>query len=67
MNRALVDVVRNLFHRLQIFVLYSRQLKKYQVKLPLKRGLNDMTSLTALLSNWPLVDRIRERADRAGF
>jgi len=26
-----------------------------------------MTSLTALLCNWPLVGQIRERADRAGF
>jgi hypothetical protein len=34
---------------LQIFVLYRYQLKKYQGKLPVKRGLNDMTSLTALL------------------
>jgi hypothetical protein len=29
---------------LQIFVLYRHQLKKYQGKLPVKRGLNDMTS-----------------------
>jgi hypothetical protein len=33
----------------------------------LKQGLNDMTSLTALLCNWPLVGQIRERADGAGF
>jgi hypothetical protein len=26
-----------------------------------------MTSLTALRYSWPLVDQIRERADRAGF
>jgi hypothetical protein len=34
---------------------------------PLKRGLNDMTMLIALLCNWSLVDEIRERADGAGF
>jgi hypothetical protein len=26
-----------------------------------------MTLLTASLCNWPLVDQIRERADRTGF
>jgi hypothetical protein len=35
--------------------------------LPLKRGLNDMTSLTALLCNWPLVGQFRERINGMGL
>jgi DNA-binding NarL/FixJ family response regulator len=57
---------------LQIFVLYRYQLKKYQGKLPVKRGLNDMTSLTALLDlRMPELDgvgaiqEIRELDDNA--
>ena len=42
-------------------------IKKVQGKLAPKRGLNDMTLLTASLCNWPLVDQIRERAKRHGF
>jgi hypothetical protein len=33
----------------------------------LSKGLNDMTSLTALLCNWPLVGQIRERTDGTGL
>jgi DNA-binding NarL/FixJ family response regulator len=57
---------------LQIFVLYRYQLKKYRRKLPVKRGLNDMTSLTALLDlRMPELDgvgaikEIRELDDNA--
>jgi hypothetical protein len=42
-------------------------IKKYQGKLPLKRGLNDMTSLATLPCNRPPIAQIRERADGAGF
>jgi formate dehydrogenase major subunit len=41
--------------------------KKYHGKWPFKRGLNDMTSLTALLSKWPLIRQIRERGDGTGM
>jgi len=54
-------------NRRKTFVLYSRQQKKYQGKSPLKRGLNDMTSLPALLCNWPLVGQFRERINGMGL
>src|SRR5258708_12244094 len=41
--------------------------KKVPRKGLLKRGLNDMTSLTALLSKWPLIRQIRERVDGTGL
>jgi hypothetical protein len=67
MNRALRRCAQPRSSAANLLCFTAANKKSTKENSRLKQGLNDMTSLTALLCNWPLVGQIRERADGTGL